>query len=60
MNAKAAKRLRRDLRAAVVPDVGEDNALGEALVARYGTVKLAREYRRLMAREAQRHGETSE
>jgi hypothetical protein len=54
MNGKQAKRLRRDLRLALEPGPGEDNPLAEALVERCGTRKLAREFRRHMAREERR------
>ena len=54
MNAKAAKRMRRELRAVIAGDPVETDAMGRALVARVGLTKLAREFRRDQARQERR------
>lgn len=58
MNGKQAKRLRRELAAAVLVDFGGDAEPGAELVERVGIPKLAREYRRQMAREERRLART--
>ena len=58
MRGKQAKRIRRELAAAVLVEIGDDATAGTELVERVGIPKLAREYRRLMAREERRLART--
>jgi hypothetical protein len=56
VNAKAAKRLRRDLRTIIDGDPVTTEAMGRDLADRIGLPRLARTFRREMAARSRRAG----